>query len=134
MLDFSNVNWLAAAVAAATSFALGGVWYAKAVFGRAWSHAAGRGGQMQPGHPPQVFGVAFVLAFIAAVAFALLVGPSPGLRRGLEMGLAVGVGFVATSFGINYLFSQRTQKLWLIDAGYHVVQFLLYGLVFGLWK
>ena len=28
--------------------------------------------------------------------------------------------FVATSFGINYAFAQRSLKLWLIDAGYHI--------------
>lgn len=30
-------------------------------------------------------------------------------------------------------FANRTTTLWLIDGGYHVVQFLIYGLVFGLW-
>ncbi len=47
------------------------------------------------------------------------------------MGALVGAGFVAASFGINYQFAQRTFKLWLIDGGYHAVQFLLFGLIFG---
>jgi hypothetical protein len=27
----------------------------------------------------------------------------------------------------------RSLKLWLIDGGYHTVQFILFGLVLGLW-
>ena len=45
----------------------------------------------------------------------------------------IGLAWVAMSFGINYAFAQRSLKLWLIDAGYHVLQFTLYGLVIGLW-
>ena len=44
----------------------------------------------------------------------------------------VGIGLVAASYGINYQFAQRSFKLWLIDGGYHAVQFLLFGIVFGL--
>ena len=39
---------------------------------------------------------------------------------------------IATSFGVNYLFEQKSLKLWFINAGYHSVQFTLYGLIFGL--
>jgi hypothetical protein len=45
----------------------------------------------------------------------------------------VGGGFVAASFGINYQFANKPFVLWLIDGGYHVGQFLLYGLILGLW-
>jgi hypothetical protein len=43
------------------------------------------------------------------------------------------VGFVATSFGINYQFADRTLALWVIDGGYHVAQFALFGVVLGVW-
>jgi len=29
--------------------------------------------------------------------------------------------------------AQRSLKLWLIDGGYHTLQFTLYGLIIGLW-
>jgi hypothetical protein len=45
----------------------------------------------------------------------------------------VGLGYVATSFGINYQFAGRPFRLWAIDGGYHTLQFALYGLVFGAW-
>jgi hypothetical protein len=47
--------------------------------------------------------------------------------------LGVSFGLVAASFGVNYQFAQRSFKPWLIDGGYHTVQFSLFGLVLGLW-
>lgn len=85
------------------------------------------------GHPAKVFGVSFLFSLVAAACFAFLVGPSPTLAASVTLGALVGAGFVAASFGINYQFAQRTFKLWLIDGGYHIAQFLLFGLVFGLW-
>jgi hypothetical protein len=52
----------------------------------------------------------------------------------LVQGLAVGGGVVAASFGINYQFANRPATLWLIDGGYHTVQFAIYGLILGLWR
>jgi hypothetical protein len=40
---------------------------------------------------------------------------------------------VAASFGINYLFEQKSFTLFLVNGGYHTVQFTLYGLILGLW-
>src|SRR5205085_8560369 len=85
-------------------------------------------GSKQQKHPAYVFGVSFVFALIAAFVFALWIGPSPPLGYAVGRGLLAGAGLVATSFGINYLFSARSMVLWAIDAGYHVVQFVLFGL------
>jgi hypothetical protein len=44
----------------------------------------------------------------------------------------VGAAWVATSFGVIYLFAGRRLALFAIDAGYNVVLFALMGLVVGL--
>jgi hypothetical protein len=49
------------------------------------------------------------------------------------IGAIAGFGIAATSFGINYQFANRSFKMWLIDGGYHTAQFILFGLVLGLW-
>lgn len=85
-------------------------------------------------HPAQVFGISFVFALIAAAVFAVIVGPKPPLDFALGCGLMVGGGFVAASFGINYQFANKPTVLWLIDGGYHIAQFLLYGLILGIWQ
>lgn len=125
------MNILAVLVAAVSSFLLGGLWYSPVLFGRLWN--AENGGVKQSGHPAKVFGVAFLFSLVAATCFASWLGSAPPLETALKAGALAGVGFVAASFGINYQFAQRSFKLWLIDGGYHAVQFVLFGLILGLW-
>jgi len=127
----TNVNLLAVLAAAASSFLLGGIWYSKALFGEIWLRDSGT--SEQQGHPAKVFGISFVFSLIAATAFALFLGPAPPLSEAVISGLLVGLCFVATSFGINYQFAQRSLTLLAIDGGYHTGQFLLLGVVLGLW-
>lgn len=119
--------WLIATV---TSFVLGGLWYGP-LFGKAWHRASGTAPDQKQGHPAKVFGVSFVFAAIAAGAYAHLVGFSDDIAQSTLKGAAVGFAFAATSFGINYQFAGRNMRLWLIDGGYHTVQFALYGLVYS---
>jgi hypothetical protein len=128
------MNVLAVLAAAASCFLLGGLWYSPKLFGVAWNREAGLG--IKPGegtHPAKVFTISIIFSLIAAFSFAYLVGPAPELMYSIKVGLLVGVGFVATSFGINYQFGSRSTLLWLIDGGYHIVQFLLFGLIIGAW-
>ncbi|MGO4381081.1 DUF1761 domain-containing protein [Pseudoduganella sp. RAF19] len=125
------MNYLAILVAAVSSFMLGGLWYSPKLFGAVWN--AENGGVKQEGHPAKVFGTAFVFSLIAAFCFAYWLGAAPALGLALKSGLLAGFGIAATSFGINYLFANRSFKLWLIDGGYHTVQFVLFGLILGLW-
>jgi hypothetical protein len=43
------------------------------------------------------------------------------------------LGFVATTFGVNFLFSRKSMKLYLIDVGFMVVCFFVMGLIIGAW-
>ena len=134
-----NFNVWAAVLAAVSSFFLGGLWYSKALFGPAWGRAAGVDPEKMKAdpshrHPARVFGVSFLFSLVAAFAFARYLGPAPALGHALRSGLLVGAGFVAASFGINYQFADRKTALWAIDGGYHTAQFVLFGLILGLWK
>jgi hypothetical protein len=51
----------------------------------------------------------------------------------IHMGLIVGLGFVAAGFGINYQFAARPINALFIDGGYHTLQFVMFGVVLGLW-
>ena len=127
-----HINWLAVLAAAVSAFVLGGLWYGP-LFKHAWCREAGVDPQAAPKHPARVFATAFVASLVAAAAFAWLLGPAPELHRAVHDGVLVGWAFVAMSFAINYAFAQRSLKLWLIDGGYHTLQFALYGVIFGLW-
>jgi hypothetical protein len=130
-----QLSWIAIVLAAASSFLLGGLWYSPMLFLHPWLRATGQVYVPKKGHhPARAFALSFLFALIAAAAFAWLLGPYPELVVALRTGAIIGIAFVATSFGINYQFADRPFTMTLIDGGYHTAQFLLYGLILGLWK
>jgi hypothetical protein len=129
-----EVNYLAVLAAAAATFALGGLWYSPALFGKVWQREAGvTEEKMKSANMGLIFGLTFVLALIAAWVFALFLGPRPPMALGLGAGFSAGLCWVAASLGINYLFERKSLKLWLINGGYHTLQFTIIGLILALW-
>ena len=130
----NGVNLWAILVAAVSAFVLGGLWYSPVLFGRPWQRAAGLGDdELRQRNAPLVFGGSFVLALIAAFVFAMFLGPNASLALGLGAGVSAGLCWVAASLGINYLFERKSLRLFLINGGYHTLQFTLYGLILALW-
>jgi hypothetical protein len=128
-----EINWIAAVAAGILGFLPGAVWYSKLMFLKAWQAETGIEGHV--GNMPESvrMGSGLALSVAAAIVFASFLGPEPPLQQALISGLAVGGAFITTAFGIQYLFEGRSLKLTLINGGYHVVQFLAFGLVLGLW-
>jgi hypothetical protein len=128
-----EVNWLAVVAAALSSFVIGGLWYSKLMFLKAWQRGSGlTDDQLQKGHPGKIFGGAFVLSLIASWTFAIFLGPDLPVGQSTAYGFTAGLCWVATSFGINYLFEHKSFTLFLVNGGYHTVQFTVIGLVLGL--
>jgi hypothetical protein len=126
-----EINWLAVLAAAASSFVLGGVWYS-ALFAKQWQTAAGvTDEQIKSGNMPLIFGGSFVLALIASASFAVFLGSEVDATTGALYGLTAGLCWVAASFGINYLFERKSLRLFVINGGYHTLQFTLIGLILG---
>lgn len=128
-----DINLWAVIAAAVSAFLLGGLWYSPLLFLKPWNKAMGRTEEDQQPHPARTFGLGFLFALLSAYFFAELLGPEPALIEGVHYGLVVGLGFVAACFGINYQFADRPFSALFIDGGYHAGQFLLYGVILGLW-
>lgn len=127
------VDWIAAIVAAVSAFVLGGLWYSPLLFAKAWQKDTGLSDeQLNASNKAKIFGGSFVLCLLAAIVFSMFLGPDPSVAMGFGAGASAGVFWVAGSFGVNYLFELKPLRLWLINGGYHAVQFTLYGLIFGL--
>ena len=127
-----SISWAGVLLATASAFLLGGLWYSPLLFDKAWRNATKlTDAEMKSGSPVVTFGGAFVLSLIAAIVFAVFLGPSPGIVFGTAAGFAAGLFWVASSFGINYLFEKKPLALFFINGGYHTVQFTLYGLIIG---
>jgi hypothetical protein len=128
-----DVNWLAVLAAAISAFLLGGLWYSPALFGRAWQRGTGlTDEQLKGGNPGMIYGGAFVLSLVAAATFAMFLGKLP-VAEATAYGFCAGLTWVAASFGINYLFERKSFGLFLVNGGYHTLQFTLYGLIIGVW-
>jgi len=129
-----EINLWAVIVATVSSFTLGGIWYSPALFGNAWLKAAKLSEtDMTKSHPMKIYLGVLLFSAVSATVFAIYLGTQTELSEAVLKGFAVGSAFVACSFGLNYLFEQRSMLLLLINAGYHIVQFTLYGLILGLW-
>ena len=128
-----DINWIAMVLAALAGFLVGGVWYGP-LFMKAWQAEAGiTVEQMRSRKPAIVFGGAFLLNLFAAfiLGHVLATYGKPDLGVSIMIAGGVALGFIATSFGVNYLFASKSLKLFAIDAGYWVVIYSLMGAIFG---
>ncbi len=127
-----DVNWIGVLAAAVSAFLLGGLWYSPLLFGKAWQRLNGLSDEALAARSmTAVFGGAFVLSLVAAFVFAMFVGRDPEIGFATAAGFGAGLAWVAASYGITYLFEGRPLGLWLINGGYHTLQFTLYGAVLG---
>ncbi|MFA5939760.1 MAG: DUF1761 domain-containing protein [Sinimarinibacterium sp.] len=129
-----GINLWAVVAAAVASWVAGAIWYAPPLFGKVWQRENGLSDEtLAGGNMARIFGLSLLLSLIAAFVFAMFLGPKPALPFALGAGFSAGLCWVAASFGINYLFARRSLKLFLIDGGYHTLQFTVIGLLLGLW-
>lgn len=124
-----SINWIGVLVAAVSAFIIGAVWYGP-LFGKTWQKLVGLSDKETQKNMTRTLVGAFVLTFIVSVVLAYFIGAND-IAFGLFAGLAAGLGWVATAFGINYLFEHRSFKLYLINAGYNIIIFGLTGAIIG---
>ena len=137
-MDFSGLNIWELLVAPLSTFIVGFFWYGKPLFGNVWQRLAHLSDEdIHKSNMFLIFGLSYLLNFIIAfflsafIEIAMMLGSS-ALMAGIFASILC-IGFVATSFGINYLFSRKSFKLYLVDAGYLVVSFFIMGLIIGAW-
>lgn len=130
-----HFNLPAVFMAALLSFAIGGLWYSPLLFARPWMKEAGLSEQQTRDAPMgRTFGLAALASLVMAFNLAAFIGPQASLGFGLMAGAAAGLGWVAMSLGVIYLFEQRSLRLWLINSGYQVVAYTLMGGLLGAWR
>jgi Protein of unknown function (DUF1761) len=127
-----EISWLAVFLCGVATLVIGGLWYSPLLFAKAWQHETGLSDEtLRSGSIALRFGLTFVLGLIAGAAFALFIGNAMTVGQATAAGACVGIAWVAASFGINYLFEHRSLRLWLINGGYHALQFTCFGVIVG---
>jgi len=134
-MNIFDVNWIAVFGAALSGFVVGGIWYGP-IMGKRWMGAVGISEEeIQEGSTGKLYLGAFVLSIIASWTLAhtfatYAVELSFTVKVLTAMGVAL--GFLIPAIGTNYLFSQRSKELFLIDAMYWLLFYLAMGVVHGL--
>ena len=138
---FDGLNWPAIAVAALVYFALGALWYSKAMFVNRWIADL----KIDVNNPDakkgmgMMFGGSFVLMFIQCLAIAIIAErldldvAGGGWMSGLKLGAFTGCCFCAATIGVNYLYEKKPMSLFLINAGYAIVGNIIAGIIICSW-
>jgi hypothetical protein len=132
----NQINWLAVAAAALSTFLVGGLWYSPILFGKAWLKANGfTEAQAQSFNKARAFGGALILALIMSANLAMfLADPSTTVVWGMTAGALAGAGWVAAGLAIVALFENRPWSYILVNGGYLIVAFVLMGAILGAWR
>ena len=131
--ELQQLNWLAIVVAALAGYFPGAIWYSPIGFLGPWARELRIDVNAKPKGAGAKIAIGLIPALVAAIAFALFLGPDPTLHQAIARATVVAIGFIATSFAIQYLYEQRSPGFWLINSGYHLLQFVIMGLVLALW-
>ncbi len=131
----TEIHWIAVVVAALAGFMVGGLWYGP-LFLKPWLAARGISEAEAEGskHKPLVFAGAFALNLISAFILDHTIATygDPGLGLSVMIAGGIALGFVIPAFGVNYLFSNLSAKLFAIDAGYWLVIYCVMGVIIDL--
>ncbi len=139
-MDFSNINWLAVIACVVVSMVSGSLWFNPKTFFPMWWKVVGKEGS-QPGmeNMGMTWGLTVLSSFVQAMFMALFVnalGPVLGgssLISGATTGFLLWLGFVAPTYMVNKLFAGHGLKIWAIEVGNHLVNFVLFGAILGAW-
>ena len=137
--DMGTVNWIAVIVAALLYFLLGALWYSKLAFARPWQEAIGWDESRTDEANPITYLVPALLYVVAGVAMAVLVAltGADDFSDGITLGLLTGIGFALPMVGVEATFDPNKPKrlTWFaITVAYHLIGFLILGVVIAAWR
>ena len=133
-----DLNWLAVIVATIVFFAIGGLWYANAVFGKAWQRAGGFEIPTDQRPGPAYFIGPFITCLLTTIAVAMLAKATATdtVGEGIVLGLITGVGIAGAVIAVTGLFDPQkaNPRVWVaISAGYQIVGMLVAAVILAVW-
>jgi hypothetical protein len=141
-MDFSSLNWLAILACVLISMAIGSLWYNPKTFFPIWWKGIGKKDDERPGQSNMAvtWGLTVLGSLVQAIAMAFVINyvaeksGSVSLLIGAGVGFMLWLGFIAPTYLVNKLFAGHGLKVWAIEVGNHLLNFVLFGAVLGIWR
>ena len=136
-MDFSTIRWTAVLACVVFSMISGSIWFGPKTFFPVWWKAIGKTPSDRPHGQPVTWGLLIGSSALQAVSMALAVNAlardgGATFVSGATTGFVLWLGFVAPASLSNKLFPGHLQA-WAIEAGNHLINFVAFGAILGVW-
>lgn len=142
-MNLLSINWLAVVVCVVVSMITGSLWYNPKTFFPIWWKGIGKTEKddLGGGNMGMTWGLTLLSSLVQAVAMAFMVKAMGGMMTGgvnaltgAGTGFMLWLGFIAPTYLVNKLFAGHGLKVWAIEVGNHLINFVLFGAILGAWR
>lgn len=137
------VNYLAIIVATVASMVVGFLWYGP-VFGKQWMTLMGFTRESMEEAKKKGMGKSYALMALGSlltvyvlshvITFGAAYTNTSGVSAGLSGAFWVWLGFAVPLTMSSFLWEGKSFKLWILNAGYYLVSFLVMGSILAGWQ
>lgn len=138
-----TINFLAVIVCAIASMIVGFVWFGP-IFGKKWMQISGatdmdleKRKEMQRKAMPLYF-VQFLLTLFQLYVLAWYISYTVNVSSGIHTAFSIWIAFVMPTLAGSAMWNNDAPKVkwakFLIQAGYQLVIFIIFGFILGIWK
>lgn len=141
-METININYWAVATGAVLSMVIGGIWYGP-VFGKTWMKITGVNPDDKEALKKMqksatfLYLAQFLLTLFQVLVLAHLVADTK-IAGGLERSLWIWAAFVVPTLAGAVMWTAETGKMkwtrFLIQGGYQLILFIVFGLLLQFWK
>jgi len=137
----SHLNYLAVAVCTIIYFAIGAVWFSM-LFGKPWMEGHGitmpsdeeRNAAMKKEMPKyMLMSLMFSLIGVLALGYMETAMYTHDWMTGCKAGLLASA-FVIIVVGQSHMYTRKSFKVFMIDAGYHMVSLIITAIILSVWR
>lgn len=138
-MDVSTIHWPAVLACVVFSVISGSIWFGPKTFFPVWWNAIGKTPGDKPYGEPATWGLLVLASALQAVFMAVVVpaladaDSGPTLVSGAMTGFVLWLGFLAPASLTNKLFPGQL-RAWAIEAGNHLINFVAFGAIVGVWQ
>lgn len=131
----SEINYAAVLIAGMVYYFLGYIWYSPKKLGNIWLQLNYLKIDGKKNHT-----LLLILALLSTLTasfilsyFVYLSGAS-SLMSGAAVGILSAVGIMATTIGVSFISEEKQIKLLIVDTGYHLIGFMVMGMIISVWR